>query len=65
MESYKGGKLMCKHDEWEDHVIATYKDSRLVGHVPIKLSFLFCELIKKRDNQIFAEVKGGRNWKID
>ena len=56
---------MRKHDEWEDHVIATYKDSRLVGHVPIKLSFLFCELIKKRDNQIFAEVKGGRNWKID
>ena len=58
MEWYKGEKLMWNHGEWEDHV--THKDSRLVGDVPVKLSFLFCKLIKKRNNQIFAEVKGGR-----
>ena len=63
---YKGGKLICDHDKreeakiFEDHVVGTYKDSCLVSHVPIELSFLFCKFIEKRNNQIFAEVNGGR-----
>ena len=60
---YKGGKLMCNHDKREEEKISavgTYKDSRLVDAVPIELSFLFCKFIKKRNNQIFAEVNGGR-----
>ena len=60
---------MCSHDKreeakiFEDHAVGTYQDSRLVGHVPIELSFLFCKFIEKRNNQIFAEVKGGRKLK--
>ena len=52
---------MCNHDKreeakiFEDHAVGTYKDSRLVGHVPIELSVLFCKFIEKRSNQIFAE----------
>ena len=63
---YKGEKLTCNHDKredakiFEDHADGTCKDSRLVGHVPIELSFLFCKFIKKRNNKIFAEVNGGR-----
>ena len=63
---YKGEKLMCNYEKrgeakiFEDHAVGTYKDSRLVDHVPIKLSFLFCKFIEKRNNQIFAEVNGGR-----
>ena len=63
---YKGEKLMCNHDKreeakiFEDHAVGTYEDSRLVDHVPIELSFLFCKFIEKRNNQIFAEVNGGR-----
>ena len=66
---YKGEKLMCNHDKreeskiFEDHAVGTYQDSRLVGHVTIELSFLFCKFIKERNNQIFAEVKGGRTLK--
>ena len=65
MESVKGEKLMCNHDKreeakiFEDHAVGTYQDSRLVDHVPIELSF-FCKFIEKRNNQIFAEVNGGR-----
>ena len=45
---------------FEDHAVATYKDSRLVGHVPFQQNyFLFCKFIGKRNNQIFAEVNGG------
>ena len=53
---YKGEKLMCNHDKREetkifkDHAVGTYKNSRLVDHVPIKLSFLFCKFIEKRNN---------------
>ena len=63
---YKVEKLTCNHDKredakiFEDHADDTYKDSRLVGHVPIELSFLFCKFIKKRNNKIFAEANGGR-----
>ena len=44
---YKREKLMCNHDKreeakiFEDHAVGTYQGSHLVGHVPIKLSFLF------------------------
>ena len=41
-------------------LLALIKISRLVGHVPIELSFLFCKFIEKRNNQVFAEVNGGR-----
>ena len=54
---------MCNHDKREEKKISavgTYKYSRLVDAVPIELSFLFCKFIKKRNNQIFAEVNGGR-----
>ena len=56
---------MCNHDKqvakiFEDHAVGTYKDSRLVGPVPIEPSFFFCKFIEKRNNQIFAEVSGGR-----
>ena len=63
---YKREKLMCNHDKreeakiFEDHAVGTYKDSRLVGHVPIELSFLFCKFIEKRNNQISAEGNNGR-----
>ena len=63
---YKGEKLICNHDKqneakiFEDHAVGTYQDSHLVGHAPIKLSFLFCKFVEKRNNQIFAEVNGGR-----
>ena len=63
---YKGEKLMCNHDKreeakiFEDLAVGTYKDSRLVGHVPIELSFLFCKFVEKRNNQMFAEVNSGR-----
>ena len=68
---YKGEKLMCNHDKreeakiFEDHVAGTYKDCRLAGYVPIELSFSFCRFIEKRNNQIFAEVDGGRKLKND
>ena len=45
---------------FEDHAASTYKDSRLVGQVPIEPSFLFCKFIEKRNNQIFAEANDGR-----
>ena len=57
---------MCNHDKreeakiFEDLAVGTYQDGRLVGHVPMELSFLFCKFIEKRNNQIFAEVNGGR-----
>ena len=60
---------MYNHDKreeakiFEDHAVGTYKDSRLVGHVPIEQSFLFCKFMEKRNNQIFAEVNGG--WKLE
>ena len=68
---YKEEKLMCNHDKQEeakifqDHAIGTYKDSCLVGHVPIELSFLLCKVIEKRNNQIFAEVNSGRKLEND
>ena len=56
---------MCNHDKWEeacfeDHAFGTYKDSRLVSYVPIEQSFLFFKFIEKTNNQLFAEVNGGR-----
>ena len=57
---------MCNHDKregekiFEDHAFGTSQDSRLVGHVPIELSFLFCKFIEKRNNLIFAVVNGER-----
>ena len=66
LNPYKGGKLMCNHDKqegakiFEDHAVGTYKDIRLVGHVPIELFFLFCKFIEKTNNQIFAEFSSGR-----
>ena len=58
---------MCIHDKREeakiseDHGVATYKDSPLIGHVPFQSNyFLFCKFIGKRNNQIFAEVNSGR-----
>ena len=57
---------MCNHDKqeqakiFENHAVGICKDSRLVGHVPIELSFLLWKFIQKRNNQIFAEFKGGR-----
>ena len=63
---HKEEKLVCNHDKREeakiveDHAIGTYKHSRLVGHVPIKVSLLFCKFIETRNNQISAEVNGGR-----
>ena len=57
---------MCNYDKreeaktFEDHAVGTQKDSRLVVHVPVKLPFLFCQFIEQRNNEIFAEVKGGR-----
>ena len=60
---------MYNHDKreeakiFEDHAVGTYKDSRLVGHVPIEQSFLFCKFMEKWNNQIFAEVNGG--WKLE
>ena len=68
---HKGEKLMCNHDKreevkiFEDHVVGTYKDCRLAGYVPIELSFSFFRFIEKRNNQIFAEVDGGRKLKND
>ena len=44
---------------WRPYV-GIYKDSSLVGHVPIELSFSLWKFIQKRNNQIFAEFKGGR-----
>ena len=55
---------MCNHDKreeakiFEDHVVVTCE--HLVGHVPVELYFSFCKFIEKRNNQIFAEVNGGR-----
>ena len=50
---------------FEDHAFSSYKDSRLVGHVPIELTFLFCKYIEQSNNQIFAEVNSGSgNWKM-
>ena len=63
---YKGEKLMGNHDKreeakiFEDHAVGSYKDSHLVRHVSMELSFLLCKFIEKKNNQIFAEVKGGR-----
>ena len=56
---------MCNHDKWEeacfeDHAFGTYIDSRLVSYVPIEQSFLFSKFIEKTNNQLFAEVNGGR-----
>ena len=58
---------MCIHDKreeakiFEDHVVATYKDSPLIGHVLFQSNyFLFCKFIGKRNNQVFAEVNSGR-----
>ena len=68
---YKEEKLMCNHDKQEeakifqDHAVGTYKDSCLVGHVPIELSFLLCKVIKKRNNQIFAEGNSRRKLEND
>ena len=62
----KGEKQMHNHDKqeqtkiFEDHAFGTYKDIHLIGLVPIELSFLFCKFIEKRNNQIYAEVNGGR-----
>ena len=59
---YKAEKLMCNHDKrqkakiFEDHAVDAYKDSCLVSHVSIELSFLFRKFIEKRNKQIFAEV---------
>ena len=33
-----------------DHTVGTYKDSRLIGQVPIKLLFLFCNFIEEINN---------------
>ena len=50
---------------FEDHAAGSYKDSHLVGHVPIELPFLFCKYIEKSNYQIFAEVNGrSENWKM-
>ena len=63
---YNGEKSMCNHDKleeakiFEEYAVGTNKYSRLVCHVLIQLSFLFCKFIEKRNNQIFAEVNGGR-----
>ena len=35
---------------FEDHAVATCKDNHSVGHVPIKLSFLFSKFTEKRNN---------------
>ena len=61
-----GEKLMSNHYKreetkiFEEHAVGTYTHNRLVGHVPIELSFLFCKFTEKRNNQISADVKGGR-----
>ena len=66
---HKGEKLMCNHNKreeakiFEDDAVGTYKDSRLVGHVPAELPFLFCKFIEKRNNQLFAKVNDGRKLK--
>ena len=63
---YKGEKLMCNHGNreeakiFENHAVGTYKDSCLVGHVSIELSFSFRKFIEKRNNQIYAEVNSRR-----
>ena len=47
---------------FEDPAADTYKDNRLVGHIPIDL---FCRYIETRNNQVSAEVKGTEeNWKM-
>ena len=57
---------MCNHGKQEeakifqDHAVGTYKDSCLVGHVPIELSSLLYKVIEEKNNQIFAEVNSGR-----
>ena len=57
---------MCNLDKqekakiFEDHAVGSYKNSRLVGHVPIELPFLFCKFIEKKKNRIFAEVNNRR-----
>lgn len=62
----KGEKLKCMHDTreeakiFDDYAVGTYKDERLVGHVPIEFSFLFCKFVEKKNNEIFAEVSGSR-----
>ena len=43
---------MCNHDKqeakiFEDHAVGTYKDSRLVGPVPIEPSFFFVNLLRR------------------
>lgn len=63
-----GEKLICKPDKreeakiFDDYAVGICEGKRneLVGHVPIELSFLFFTFIKKVNNEIFAEVKGGR-----
>ena len=67
---YKGEKLMCNHDKreqakiFEDYAVGTYKDSRLVNHIPIELSFLFCKFIKREITKYLLKSTAEKNWKM-
>ena len=70
LNPYKGGKLMCNHDKeegakiFEDHAVGTYKDSRLVGHVPIELFFSFVNLSRRQITKYLLNSAAEENWKM-
>ena len=64
-----GERLICQNDEWKEAkehdecAVGTFiqEGSKLVGHLPIKLSFLvFTFLQAHADNQVVVEVTGSR-----
>ena len=51
--------------QFDIYAVGVYKKQGqkkvLVGHVPIKFSFLFYKFIEKNGNKIYAKVRGGRH----
>ena len=69
-----GGRLVFRKDdlkeiiEHDEYAVGTFiqENSKLVGHVPIELSFLvFTFLRAHEDNQVVVEVTGSRKLEND
>ena len=70
----KGEILKCRHDQrdeakiFDDYAVGLYKTEedgkQLVGHVPIKLSFLFLKFIEKGQNLLHKLMAAG-HWRMD
>ena len=71
LDSDNWGKIICRPDEREEakhfynYAVSIYKtheqEELLVGHVPIRSSFLFGSFIEKDGKKIDVEVRGGSN----